>query len=923
MGLWNYVVIAHKPGAVTHSRVGRFTGPEDLNLITASYTRIQIHLHTPEGFQLMSDVPTYGRITNLEIFRVLGETKDLLYIAIEIVEFRAYKICVLRSIWDLSDNGECIDCIPVIWPIDCIDPDVIKFVDGQLKEPFYFWLETVKVRDFKFLYGCSHPTIALLCQDSVHEDIGIHLRSVVFPINREEHFKKEEIRHLNVEIDADALITVLPPLCGVLIIGPTTVEYYNKVASKEISSKCHHCLLYGDMTVYGSNYFRYLLGSPKHLHQLLDPLQSSKGPSVEDIHCFFNFGSIVDFCMLDLEKNGQSLVASIKLEGIKGMWSLRSSTDDRYDTFCVVSFVNTMSIFAMNQENEFMETEIEGFCSDVRTKFCHGAVYNQLLQVTSNSVRLVNSNSRQLLCDWSPPECSINVATANATQVLLATSNRYLFYLEIGDQKLIETKNALFDYDISCLDINPIGDNPKNKYCVLILSLPELNVITKEHLGGGIVPRSVLLCSFEEISYLLCGLGDGQLLKFVLNTASNNELVDTKKMSLGTQQVTLWTFSSKNATHVFAASDRPTVIYSSNKTFLVIAAEGKLTISTIGDIGFIFQRIPLDVLALHICHQEQTQTFAIIQDSNIISLLDATTFEFISTYSLNEGERGNSILSCSFSDDRNVYYYCVGTARCRGELSYRFLHHARLLIWILVFSAEDRKLKLIAEKITEGPVISLHAFNGKLLAAISTKIQLYKWFHDLHIESAHDVPDLVTCVQTRGDFIIVAQKGIRMSLLYNHESGAFEEQARHNNSNSLLAPHEFLDDDIYLGADWLFNLFTVRNIEGTEEVIGQYHLGESVSRFEHGSLVMRLQDTDVGQIPTVIFAKTCGGIGVIASLPQEQYVLLEKLQLSMNKVIKGVGGSTREEWRSIIQRKDGGSLSIIEDTTMVSSIFKL
>jgi DNA damage-binding protein 1 len=34
-GCFNYVVTAHKPTAVTHSVVANFTGPNDINLITA------------------------------------------------------------------------------------------------------------------------------------------------------------------------------------------------------------------------------------------------------------------------------------------------------------------------------------------------------------------------------------------------------------------------------------------------------------------------------------------------------------------------------------------------------------------------------------------------------------------------------------------------------------------------------------------------------------------------------------------------------------------------------------------------------------------------------------------------------------------------------------------------------------------------
>jgi hypothetical protein len=46
---------------------------------------------------------------------------------------------------------------------------------------------------------------------------------------------------------------------------------------------------------------------------------------------------------------------------------------------------------------------------------------------------------------------------------------------------------------------------------------------------------------------------------------------------------------------------------------------------------------------------------------------------------------------------------------------------------ILVFAVEDGRLQLIVEKETKGAVYSLNAFNGKLLAAINQKIQLYKW----------------------------------------------------------------------------------------------------------------------------------------------------------------------------------------------------
>ncbi|GLT67385.1 hypothetical protein SLA2020_396990 [Shorea laevis] len=1058
MSIWNYVVTAHKPTNVTHSCVGNFTSPQELNLIIAKCTRIEIHLIAPQGLQPMLDVPLYGRIATLELFRPHGESQDFLFIATE-----RYKFCVLqwdadtselitRAMGDVSDrigrptdNGQ----------IGIIDPDcrliglhlydglfkVIPFDNkGQLKEAFNIRLEELQVLDIKFLYGCSKPTIVVLYQDNKD---ARHIKTYEVSL-KDKDFVEGPWAQNNLDNGASLLIPVPPPLCGVLIIGEETIVYCSANAFKAIPIRPSITKAYGRVDADGS---RYLLGDHAgFLHLLvitherekvtglkieflgetsiastisyldnafvfvgssygdsqlikLNMQPDAKGSYVEVLERYVNLGPIVDFCVVDLERQGQGQVvtcsgaykdgslrivrngigineqASVELQGIKGMWSLRTSIDDSFDTFLVVSFINETRILAMNLEDELEETEIEGFSSQVQTLFCHDAVNNQLIQVTSSSVRLVHSMSRVLQNEWNAPSgYSINVATANATQVLLATGGGHLVYLEIGDGILTEVKHAQLEYEVSCLDINPIGDNLNysqlaavgmwTDISVRVFSLPDLNLVTKEQLGGEIIPRSVLLCSFEGISYLLCALGDGHLLNFQLNM-STGELTDRKKVSLGTQPITLRTFSSKNTTHVFAASDRPTVIYSSNKKLLysnvnlkevshmcpfnsaafpdslAIAKEGELTIGTIDDIQKLHIRsIPLGEHARRICHQEQSRTFAICSLKNqpsgeesemhFIRLLDDQTFEFISTYALDAYEYGCSILSCSFSDDSNVYY-CVGTAYVIPEENEPSKGR------ILVFIVEDGKLQLITEKETKGAVYSLNAFNGKLLAAINQKIQLFKWqaredgTRELQSECGHHGHILALYVQTRGDFIVVGDLMKSISLLiYKHEEGAIEERARDYNANWMSAV-EILDDDIYLGAENNFNVFTVRkNSEGATdeergrlEVVGEYHLGEFINRFRHGSLVMRLPDSDVGQIPTVIFGTVNGVIGVIASLPHDQYLSLEKLQSNLRKVIKGVGGLSHEQWRSFNNEKKTVDAKNFLDGDLIESFLDL
>lgn len=1050
---------AHKPTNVTHSCVGNFTNPHDINLIIAKCTRIEIHILAPQGLQPMLDVPIYGRIATLELFRPHGETQDYLFISTE-----RYKFCVLQ--WD-TESGELItramgDVSDRIGrptdngQIGIIDPDcrliglhlydglfkVIPFDNkGQLKEAFNIRLEELQVLDIKFLYGCAKPTIAVLYQDNKD---ARHVKTYEVLL-KEKDFSEGPWQQNNLDNGAGLLIPVPMPLGGVIIIGEQTIVYCSASVFKAIPIRQSITKAYGRVDADGSRYLlsdhagllhllvithekervtglkvellgetsaastiSYLdngcvyVGSSYGDSQLIKlHLQpDNRGQYVEVLQRFVNLGPIVDFCVVDLERQGQGQVvtcsgafkdgslrivrngigineqASAELPGIKGIWSLRSSTVDMFDTFLVVSFVSETRILAMNSEDELEETEIEGFVSDAQSLFCQDAIHDQLVQVTASSVRLVSAASRKLLTDWRVPTgFSIIVATANATQVFLATGGGNLVYLEIGEGSLTEVKHLEIEFDVSCLDINPIGDNSMRSelavvglwrdYSVRIYSLPNLEFITTLHFGENVPPRSVLLCRFEGIAYLLCGLGDGHLFNFILNM-STGELSDRKKISLGTKAITLRTFRSKNTTHVFAASDRPTVIYSSNRKLLysnvnlkevnhmcpfnsvsfpdslAIAKEDLLTIGSIDDIQKLHIRaVPLGEHARRICHQEQSRTFAICSvkysqtnieetETHFVRLLDDQTFEVLSSYQLDTYENGCSILSCSFTDDNNAYY-CVGTAYVLPEENEP--NKGR----ILVFSVEDGKLQLVTEKETKGSVYNLNAFNGKLLAGINQKIQLYKWVlrddgsRELQSECGHHGHILALYVQSRGDFIVVGDLMKSISLLiYKHEEGAIEERARDYNANWMTAV-EILDDDIYLGAENNFNLFTVRKNSdaatdeerGKLEVVGEYHLGEFVNLFRHGSLVMRLPDSESSQIPTVIFGTVNGVIGVIASLPQEQYLFLEKLQANLVKVIKGVGGLSHEQWRSFSNERKTVDAKCFLDGDLIESFLDL
>lgn len=208
---------------------------------------------------------------------------------------------------------------------------------------------------------------------------------------------------------------------------------------------------------------------------------------------------------------------------------------------------------------------------------------------------------------------------------------------------------------------------------------------------------------------------------------------------------------------------------------------------------------------------------------------------------------------------------------------------------------------------------NLNPFQGKLLAGINSKLELFKWsprdddVHELVSECSHHGQIVTFAVKTRGDWILVGDLMKSMSLLlYKPDEGAIDETARDFNANWMLAVAMLDDDETYLGAENNLNLFTVaRNVDAMTdeersrlEITGEYHLGELVNVFTRGSLVMSMRDGESLQVPTLLFGTGNGVIGVLASLPKDVYEFTERLQTAMNKHIQGVGGLKHADWRS-------------------------
>jgi len=78
---------------------------------------------------------------------------------------------------------------------------------------------------------------------------------------------------------------------------------------------------------------------------------------------------------------GINVQAAIDLPGIKGMWSLRPSTDSLHDKYLVESFISETRVLALEGE-EMEEVQIPGFATG-KTVFCGNMLADLMVQVSN------------------------------------------------------------------------------------------------------------------------------------------------------------------------------------------------------------------------------------------------------------------------------------------------------------------------------------------------------------------------------------------------------------------------------------------------------------------------------------------------------------------------------------------------------------
>ncbi|CAF3642646.1 unnamed protein product [Rotaria sp. Silwood1] len=588
--------------------------------------------------------------------------------------------------------------------------------------------------------------------------------------------------------------------------------------------------------------------------------------------------------------------ASIDLRNIKGIWALK--VDNHYDNHLIVAFFDQTRLFHL-QNDEIEEVELAGFDFQHQTLFCANVVSDQYLQITTHSIRLIGNYGKDLLVEWTNDQNEITVGSSNTTQCVCASGNQ-LIYFEIGRASLSEINKCKLPYNIACLDVTPLNpQEERTNLCVVGLwtqisvwmyRLPTLDVLHKEPLTSDTLPRSVVMITFDSQPYVVISLADGPIVYYLLDTVQGL-LYERKKVALGTKPTTLTicqrtdlspntiTSSSSNdpstqRTVLFACSDRPSVISSSN-TKLVFSAVNlreivcmcsfhsefygpSLTLVT--DMGVILGRID-DIQKLHVRSLglgEPARRIAFMEDEKayiiLTQYLDMYQTDTITPISkqahqkidcpttiktLNEiipptqndiidsivildqhthevrllyREEALSVSVITFADDLSTPYIAVGTAVIFED------EDTPKIGRIILFRYKNGHLNIITEKELNGAPHAMIAFQGKLLVAIGSSIRLYKLSSQTHeLTQLTQYLGHIDCLQVKikDDFVLFTDLMKSITVLrYNVDDGKFEEIA-HDVHPQWSTACEFFDDDTFICAEDGGNLISCHKDSGS------------------------------------------------------------------------------------------------------------
>lgn len=450
---------------------------------------------------------------------------------------------------------------------------------------------------------------------------------------------------------------------------------------------------------------------------------------------------------------------------------------------------------------------------------------------------------------------------------------------------------------------------------------------------------------------------------------------------------------------------------------LALATPEELTIGTVDDIQKLYVRtIHLGESPVRVVHVPGAGVLAVGTlgdvvdgdlgvESSTVHVFDDTTFEGAGSFKLQDYEQVKALSVAKdpgAPDGAKPSLILVGTAfLLEGEEE---PSRGRLLILRCAGEGEQRAVELAFALDVHGGVMAVKTVLGRVVASCNEKTTVYKWgtgpSNGAAAAGPGDAPaspakgggsslslaplceyhdnTFVLSLEVRANFILVGDLMKSVALLVFSEEDNSLKQVSHDPRAQWLTACAMHDDEHFLVSDSSFNFVSLaRNTTSQDavastrmDIVGEYHLGEQVNAFAHGSLVMRpsegafldvstaapgdgaaaaaVQD-DAAAPPTgkrkcgaggevvevadsaaqgpkaeaqasFIFGTVSGSVGAVITLNKPLYHFLVRLQAAMASCVDHLGGLQHDHWRSFYSPRvrmggfaaDGGPTGFID-----------
>eukprot|EP00042_Codosiga_hollandica_P058516 m.883598 g.883598 ORF g.883598 m.883598 type:complete len:1092 (+) comp59884_c0_seq2:68-3343(+) len=904
---------------------GCFTG--ELGVAVARLHSVELMAAAPDGLHTTLRFPVHARIAHILPFRPQGEELDWLCITTDANQFCllaydvASKTLVTKAKGDATNRmGRAADCGQLL----AIDPNgrciaiyayegLLKLIPvdskGRLQEAFDVPLQEFEITSLAFLHGMDMPTVAITST----EDQSRRVLTYKVHVRNGELTEGPWAKH-DVDGDASLLIPVSKTTGGCIIVGSSAITYFSAQGEFAVGVSTTAYTCFGRIDADGSRVLLGTLDGELHLVVLerdanadirgirfarlgrtvaasslayvdegvvfvaslfgdskvikLSTTEVADGRFFEELASFSNIGPIIDMCVMELDRKGQTQVvtcsgarqdgslriirngigilegATLDMPSLQGIWALRHQEATPKHDLLALSFLDQTAFLAINGE-ELEGVSIEGASSTTATLFCGNVSPLHWTQVSESSVRLISCSTGTLAGEWIPPNGRPISSCAAAGSLLLVASAADLFLLDLSDNIVLVT-SAVLQQEISCVDLQ-IASEGRPEYAavglwtdltVRLLRIPSLEEISQLALGGTVIARSLALTEFDGVRYLLTALGDGSLQHTVISPASY-DFGESKKVTLALQPIELRRFPHNGSTHVFASSDRPCVIYSNHKQLLfssvnvqevkrvcaldaeafpnslVLVNSTGLTIGKIDEIQKLqIDSVPLGESPLRVAHQASSQTICVATLDESRSTETCEGASYLRLFNSFTFERLDSVAlkaqespSCIISCSlAETPYFVVGTAIVNSQ------EDEPSVGFISVYSVVDARLHLEFTIETAGAPNTISPFRDGIAVGVRSKLVYYKFTNTDSNKQLKSVASftghvMVLFSKAIGNHVLIGDLMRSVSLLnFDETKSAFEMIGLDHNPNWMTAV-TLLPNDVCLGCESSFNLF--------------------------------------------------------------------------------------------------------------------